>query len=334
MRTIRSARTAKRAGGGRVTWNLRKPEVLMKEFFAILTAILGALTLNWAIYLQKVAVTDLPEVSLKDWKGTLKAFITNKPWLFAQSINVTGFVLYSVALALAPVSIIEPIIASGVVLLAYLAIKHLGEKPRRIDYMAMTMTVVGVALIGVSLAEGLPKDKLTHGWEIPIFAGVIIGLAVLIPLFMRGTKAKLSVGLGISVGMFFGMAAVFQRLTMMYLGNISSMHWLLFFIFLAATVLCYIPAFILLQAALQKGMAIIVAPIYNGLMEFIPILVGMLALNESFPESNILKVVRILAFVLIIAGTVILSQRAEAEEEMEAFPGGELECAPHHASKD
>ena len=297
----------------------------MKEFIAIACAIAGALTLNYAIYLQKKAVTALPDVEFKFSGDTIKAFVTNKPWLLAQSVNISGFVLYSVALALAPVSIVEPIIASGVVLLVYLAIKHLGEKPRRIDYIAMAMSVVGVALIGVSCAEGLPKDKLNHGWEIPIFAAVIIGLAIIIPLVMRGSKAKLSVGLGISVGLFFGIAAVFQRLVMMYIGNISRFHWVLFFVFLAACVCTYIPAFVLLQAALQKGMAIIVAPVYNGLMEFVPILVGMIALNEAFPESNILKVARILAFVLILTGTVILSQRAEAEEEMESFPGGEIE---------
>jgi multidrug transporter EmrE-like cation transporter len=296
----------------------------MREFFAIACAIAGALTLNWAIYLQKKAVTALPDIEFKFSWDTIKAFITNKPWLFAQSINVTGFVLYSIALALAPVSIVEPIIASGIVLLAYLAIKHLNEKPRRIDYMAMGMSVFGVVLLGVSLAEGLPKDKLNHGWEIPIFAGIIIGLAVIIPLVMRGTTARLSVGLGISVGLFFGIAAVFQRLTMMYLVNLST-HWHLFLVFLIACICTYIPAFILLQAALQKGMAIIVAPIYNGLMELVPIMVGMMALNESFPASNLLKVVRILAFVLILTGTVILSQRAEAEEDMESFPGGEIE---------
>jgi uncharacterized membrane protein len=300
----------------------------MKEGLAILCAILGALTLNLAIYLEKVAVTDLPEVNTKQWKATFKAFITNKPWLFAQVINITGFVLYSVALALAPVSIVEPIIASGVVLLAYLAIKHLGEKPRKIDYAAMAMTVLGVAFIGVSLMEGLPKDNLSHGWEIPIFSFVILGLAIVIPLLMRGSRAKLSVGLGISVGLLFGMAAVYQRLVMMYLGNISKMHWVLFFVFLALCVACYIPAFILLQAALQKGMAIVVAPIYNGLMEFVPIMVGMLALGEALPQSPYLKFLRILAFVLIITGTVILSQRAEAEDELEVFPAGELDHPP------
>lgn len=301
----------------------------MKEFLAILCAIVGALTLNWAIYLQKKAVLALPDVEFKFSWDTIRAFITNKPWLLAQSVNITGFVLYSIALALAPVSIVEPIIASGVVLLAYLAIKHLGEKPRRIDYVAMGMSVFGVGLIGVSLAEGLPKDVLTHGWEIPVFAAVIIGLAILFPLIMRGSKARLSVGLGISVGLFFGMAAVFQRLLMMYLVNFKT-HWELFLVFLVACICTYIPAFVLLQAALQKGMAIVVAPIYNGLMEFVPIVVGTLALNEAFPASNILKVARILAFVLILTGTVILSQRAEADE-IEAFPGGEIEPIPQEA---
>jgi len=296
----------------------------MKEFFAIACAIGGALALNYAIYLEKVAVTDLPEVQFKHFKATLTAFIKNKPWMLAQGVNIVGFTLYSVALAFAPVSIIEPIIASGVVLLAYLAIKHLGETPRRIDYVAMGMTVLGVIFIAISLAEGLPKDKLNHGWELPIWIAVIAGLAILIPLLMRGSKAKLSVGLGISVGLLFGLAAVFQRLVMLYLVNIST-HWELFLVFLVLCICTYIPAFILLQAALQKGMAIIVAPVYNGLMEFIPIAIGMAVLSEALPESNILKVIRIMAFVLIIVGTVILSQRAEAEEEPQAFPTGETE---------
>jgi multidrug transporter EmrE-like cation transporter len=142
---------------------------------------------------------------------------------------------------------------------------------------------------------------------------------------MRGTQAKLSVGLGISVGLFFGMAAVYQRLLMLYLVNVDT-HWQLFIVFLVLCIATYIPAFILLQAALQKGMAIIVAPIYNGIMEFIPIFVGMMALNETFPASPVLKAVRILAFVLILTGTIILSQRAEAEDEPLSFPGGEAEA--------
>ncbi len=283
----------------------------MRESLAIAIAIVAALLLNWAIYLQKKAVLDLPEVKAKISWTLVKAFITNKPWMLAQIVNVSGFALYSVALALAPVSIVEPIIASGVVLLAYLAIKNLDEKPRRIDYFAMSASVLGVIFLGVSLAEGIPKDVLRHPLEIWFVAAGVLLLAVVIPIFMRGgSNNTQAAGLGVSVGLFFGMAAVFQRLLMLNIGH----NWVLVVVFIAACIATYVPAFIILQAALQKGMAMVVAPIYNGLMEFVPIVLGMAVLNEGFPQSNVLKVLRILAFALILMGTVILSQRAEGDE--------------------
>ncbi len=283
----------------------------MREFLAIAIAVCAALLLNYAIYLQKKAVVSLPEVKARLSWATVRAFITNGPWLLAQVVNISGFALYSVALAMAPVSVVEPIVASGVVLLAYLAIKNLGEVPRKIDLLAMGASVLGVILLGISLAEGLPKDVLRHPVEIWVIAAVLLSAAVIIPLLMRnGSGNTQAAGLGISVGIFFGMAAVFQRLLMINLGH----DWLLVGVFIVACVVTYLPAFIILQAALQKGMAMIVAPIYNGIMEFVPIVLGMIVLNEGFPQNPVLRVFRVLAFVLILAGTVILSQRAEGAE--------------------
>jgi uncharacterized membrane protein len=296
-------------------------EFILKTGLAVLVAITAALLLNWAIYLQKKAVEALPTIEFHLSREVIKAFLTNKPWLLAQFINVSGFALYSVALWLAPVSIVEPIIASGVVLLAYLAIKNLGEAPRRIDYAAMGCSVLGVILLGVSLLEGLPRDVVRHPVEIWICATAILGLGVIIPLLMRGGSSnRQAAGLGISVGLFFGMAAVFQRLLMLNIGH----SWFLMGIFTVCCIATYLPAFIILQAALQKGMAVIVAPIYNGLMEFVPIILGTIILNEKFPDSIALSAVRVVAFVLIIVGTVILSQRAgeEVEEEDVLTPAG------------
>ncbi len=76
-------------------------------------------------------------------------------------------------------------------------------------------------------------------------------------------------------------------------------------------------------------MAVVVAPIYNGIMEFVPIVMGMVVLNEKFPHNadgslNVpLTVVRIIAFALIIAGTVILSARAEGGEAEMVAPASE-----------
>ena len=127
---------------------------------AVAMAVAASLFINYALFLEKVAVDALPKVKLKLSWALVKSFITNIPWLKAQGFNVLGFAIYMTALAFAPVSVVEPIIAAGLALTAYLAVKRLGEKPSRGDWYAIGGSIVGVILLGVSLAEGLPKDNL------------------------------------------------------------------------------------------------------------------------------------------------------------------------------
>ncbi|RJP31126.1 MAG: hypothetical protein C4536_08630 [Actinobacteria bacterium] len=294
----------------------------MKTFFAITVAVAASICLNYSLYLQKIAVDALPRVKLKLSWALVRSFITNIPWLKAQGFNVLGFALYMTALAFAPVSIVEPIIAAGVALLAYLAIRNLGERPGRLDMYAIAGSILGVILLGVSLAEGLPEDQLHDPLELWAFAAAAVLLSVVVPLVMRRRgESSLGTGLGVSAGLLMGIAAVFSRLLM---GNFSG-KW---YLWIVACIATYLPGFIVLQAALQRGMAVVVAPVYNGLMEFVPILVGMIALNERFPDSFALSVIRVIAFVIILACTVILSRRAE---ETDGDGGGKeaggAECA-------
>jgi len=287
----------------------------MKTILAVFIALVASVLINYSMFLQKKALDLLPKLKVKlSWK-VIKTFITNKPWLTSQAFNITGFILYMAVLSFAPVSIVEPIIASGVVLLAYLAMKNLGEKPRPIDLWAMGVTLLGVIFLGVSLAEGIPADRLHDPLELWLFTAGIICLSIVVPLTLRrrGPSSE-AVGLGISAGLFMGIAAVFSRLLM---GNFGG-QW---YIWLAVCAATYTPGFVILEAALQRGMAVIVTPPYNGIMEFVPILVGTIALNESFPASHILAALRLISFGLILVGTVILSKRAEEEETViEAVP--------------
>ncbi len=289
----------------------------MRELFALSIAVAASVLINMAIYLQKKAVTHLPQVKLRLSFAVIKSFVTNGPWMLAQAANVSGFSLYVVALSLAPVSIVEPIIASGVVLVVYLAMKKLGEKPRRSDLFAMGMSVLGVVLLGISLLEGLPEDELRHPLEVWVVAATIFALAMIVPMLTRGgTVNQRSVGLGVSVGLLFGMGAVFTRLV-----TLNWRHsWELAAVFIVATIAAYLPGFIMLQAALQRGLATIVAPVYNGLMELVPIVMGMVVLNERLPSSIALSIARIAAFILIVAGAVILAQRMEGELEEDEKP--------------
>ncbi len=288
---------------------------VMKTVLAVACAVAASLGINYALYLQKKAVEKLPAVKLEISWTVFMAFASNRPWLISIGVTLVGGAFYSIAILLAPISVVQPIVASGVALRAYLAIKNLGEKPGKADLYAIGVTILGVILIGVSLAEGIPPEAEHSPGILWIFTGAVVFLALVIPLLMRGGVGnRQAAGLGISVGLLFGIAAIFSRLLLLDWSNQFSARGISVVfasVFLLGWALTVIPAFIMLQAALQRGMAVVVVPLVAGLSQLVPILGGMIALNEPFPKSTALSAVRILAFVLILGATVVLARTAE-----------------------
>jgi uncharacterized membrane protein len=272
----------------------------MKAVLAICIALGASFCINYSTYMQKKAVDALPRVKLRLSWPVIRAFITNRAWLSAMAVDALGTALFLVALIFAPVSIVEPIITAGIALLAYLAIKNLGERPGRFDFIAIGMTVLGMIFLAVSLAEGLPTEKTYNTFELWVAAAAIAALAVAVPLLLYFLK-----GLAASGGLLIGLAGVFSRLLMGDFGG----EW---YLWLPVCMLTYPLGFMLFQTSLQRGKAVVEAPIYNGLVMCVPIIVGTIALNESLPSSPFLFALRVAAFALIIVGAVILSRRAAA----------------------
>jgi len=279
----------------------------MKEAFAVVAALAGSFLTNYSTYLQKKAVDALPMMEIRTSWQVVRRFVTNIPWITAMAMDGLGTGLYLVALIFLPVSIVEPILTAGIAILAYLAITKLGETPRRADYVAIAMTVLGVVFLAVSLAEGVPTGKTYHAVELWFVTAAILGVAIAVPIGIKLLgRGETAAGLGFAGGLLIGVAGVYSRLLM---GNFGG-NW---YIWLFACLLTYPTGFLVFQAGLQRGKAVVVAPIYNSLVMCVPVVVGMVALNETLPDSAFLAALRIAAFALIIVGTIVLSSGAAAE---------------------
>lgn len=287
----------------------------MKTALAILLAVAASMGNNYAIYMQKTAVDRLPRVKIRLSRGVVKAFLSNKRWVASFGIIFLAGFLYAGAIGIAPISVVQPIMASGVALVAYLAIKNLGEKPRRNDLVAIGMSILGVVLIGISLAQGLPEKTTYNATLLWTCAGIITSLAIVVPLTgLRRATAQQAPALGISAGLLAGLGAVFAKLLITDWSNQWSTRGLgvvFSSVYLIAFLVTLPLSFGILQAALQKGMAVIVVPIWSSLQQVVPILLGMLALNERLPGNPGLAALRITGFAVILVATVILSRRAE-----------------------
>jgi drug/metabolite transporter (DMT)-like permease len=236
-------------------------------------------------------------------------------------MECVGIAFYMLALTRLPVSLVEPIITAGIALVAFLAITKLGEKPGSIDFVAMGVIVAGVAMLALSLVGGVDKhNTYMPGILWPAVAAVAF-LAVAVPLgLFLFRKQNFAAGLGCAGGLVFGLSAVFSRLLMGNAGNL----WYLWLLGCAVT---YPMGFGLFQSGLQRGRAVVIAPIYNGMMLAVPILIGTMAMNEHMPANDTLAVLRIISFVLIVCGSVVLARTAEEVPVPELVEAPQLEGA-------
>jgi drug/metabolite transporter (DMT)-like permease len=80
-------------------------------------------------------------------------------WLAATALAIGGWPLQIAALALAPLAVVQPSLAVGLVLLLWLGVRLLGEPARPRDYAAVAAIAVGLALLAWAAPEESSADE-------------------------------------------------------------------------------------------------------------------------------------------------------------------------------
>src|SRR5665213_3053557 len=103
-------------------------------------------------------------------------------WLLGTGLSILGWPLQVVALLLAPLVVVQPALAAGLLVLMFLAQRMLGEHAGRYEYLAMSAIVLGV--IGAGLTA---PPNTTHTAGDLLIAAVLAGLAAvaLLPYILR-----------------------------------------------------------------------------------------------------------------------------------------------------
>ncbi|MBU1671226.1 MAG: hypothetical protein KKF41_09165 [Actinobacteria bacterium] len=287
----------------------------MKTVIGVVLALLATGLINYANYLMKRELDQLPRIGSQSAPATVRAFLNCTPWLHAQGLQILGAWTHNVALALAPLSIVQPINASGICLLAILAVTRLKEKASVVDWLGIISIVIGISVLGVTLLQTSQKSAAPHTvvlWFFIVFMIAVSGFS-LVSAFTRKDE-RASSFLGIGVGMLVGLTAIFTKMAWTDLGNRWAEYRVAGFIFslyfwmaIGITLFCMV----LFQIALQRGSAIVVIPLVTGFSNMIPIVVGLLAFREPFPRSSLMIALRLGSILLIIGGAVLLSLRRD-----------------------
>lgn len=290
----------------------------------VFVAALATILTNYGSFIQKKELSNLPRIGEAKIITTIKAFASSRAWLTGQGVQIAGAGLHNIAIALAPLSVVQPVNAAGICLLVVLAVTRLGEKATLVDWIGIGTIVTGVLLLGISLVNTPSKASAYRPVLLWMFIILMFAVAIstLVAAFMRKDE-RTSSFLGIGVGLLVGLTAILMKMTWTDLGNRWGEYKTAGFVFswyFWLSIILTIFSMVLFQMALQRGKAIVVVPLVTGFSNLIPTFVGFMAFGEKLPNGGVMVGFRLGSILLIIGGAVILSLRGEPKDEKTGAP--------------
>jgi hypothetical protein len=259
---------------------------------------LGSTVLISLAYLREhEAVASLPPLSLRQPMQSARLLLRSRDWLFGFLMESSGFILYVVALALAPLALVQTVAAGGVGVLA-VATARLGHRPlQRRELIGALLAVSGLALLAASLGGGDARDAPGELGPIMLWLGLTAGAAVLVYTSGR-LSLRNGVGAGIAGGLFFAVGDISTKVATEGAGRL---------VFVVPLVAGYLLGTSLVQIGYQAGGALTVAGLATLFTNAVPIAAGTVVLHEDVP-TGALGVLRILAFFAVTVGAILLAR--------------------------
>lgn len=233
------------------------------------------------------------------------ALARQRLWLGGVALAVLGWPLQLLALRYAPLTVVQPTLALGLVLLLALAARYLGERVRARHVLAVVAVVVGVAVI----AWAAPERTTGHGSAGALATALtLLGAVAVSPYLLRGRGRLLILGAGAAdAWASFGAKLVVDEL--------SAGNWLRAFAWGIGAGLALGLGLLSEMTALRRFAASVVGPVVVVMQIAVPVALAPLVGGEHWGGTPLGGAVLVAALVLVAgAGAVLASTAAGVVE--------------------
>ncbi len=249
-------------------------------------------------------------------RSTLVLFLSGW-YALGVAIALLSWFLHVGALALAPISLVQSVIAGGLVLLTVLADRFFGFTVTRREWIGVALAAAGLAFLAATV-EG-SADSPHADYEpltIAVYIAALAGAGLLLAGFARG-RAHAGVLFGASAGLVWAASDVAIKGST---GNVAEqglavvVHPLALIILIASLVGLLISA-----KSLQIGEPVPVIAVTSVAANAATIAAGPIVFGDPMPSTALGVIVRIFAFVLVIGAAALTPapmRAAEIEEEL------------------
>jgi len=272
----------------------------MTQTLGVALAFACALTTNLGFLYKHRGVSQVPSVDFRRplWSG--RQLFSSKLFTVGMIIACGSWVFHIGAMAMVPLSVVQAILAGGIVLLAIMAERAFGVRIGPRQWAGLSMTGAGLVLLGISL----PAVHGAHSrFSVPAMIAFEAALLVAGTLLILGPRIGApahhhGVMLGAAAGILFGVSDIAIKALTGMVGAHGLMGlaspWLI------VTVLASIVAFFASAKGLQDGEAVPVIAVTATAANVAGIVGGLVVFGDPFPAHVLGIAVQSLAFVLVI----------------------------------
>jgi drug/metabolite transporter (DMT)-like permease len=224
-------------------------------------------------------------------------------WLAGTALSILGFPLQLVALLLAPLVVVQPALAAGLLVLLFIGERMLGERAGRYEWIAVGAIVAGV--LGAALCA--PPRQTSHGSEQLTITLVLVGLALasLLPYALRALGRSYATLTMVGAGLAFAWSGVATKLAS---DDLSGGHVGVAAAWALSTAAASGVGVLSEMSALQSRPAIQVAPVVFVTQTVVPVVLAPLVLGEHFSATPLGGVPLALSIAVLIGGAAALAR--------------------------
>jgi drug/metabolite transporter (DMT)-like permease len=272
----------------------------------ILLALLCAIASNLAFFYKHRGACAAPNVDIRRPLASAAALFRSR-WFFLGMVVAFGaWGLHVAAMALAPLSVVQVVLAGGVALIAVMADRVFGMKVGKRQWWGLALTALGLALLALTQ----PAAHGSHSsYTVPAMLAFEAGLFIIGGLLIVGPRIGAPVEhhgmmLGAAAGLVFGVSDVAIKALTGLVGELGFVGlltpWLL------VTVAASVVAFYASARGLQEGEAVPVIAVTGTAANVSGILGGILVFGDPMPGNALGIVVQCAAFLMVIAAAAML----------------------------
>ena len=266
---------------------------LLLAFITALMSVLGFL-------LKERGAVAAPAVEFSRPVGSTIALFRSPIYTLGCVVATTSWGFHVAALALAPISIVQSVIAGGLVLVTVLADRVFGHDVTRREWIGVALTAAGLAFLAATIGSTGDSAHADYG-DLELF--LYVGLATAAGLGLVALRSEGGLALAVAAGMLWaGSDVTIKALS----GKTDELGAAVLVHPFALVILVLSLVGLLVSArSLQIGPAIPVIALTSTAANTLTIAAGPIVFGEPLPEEPLALAVRLAAFALVIGAAAM-----------------------------